>query len=26
MSGWALERVLYDKFKVWRAAHSHAHN
>ena len=26
MSGWALERVLYDKFKAWRAAHSHAHN
>lgn len=26
MSGWALERVLYDKFKLWRAAHSHAHN
>ena len=23
-SGWALERVLYDKFKVWRA-HHHAH-
>ncbi len=26
LSGWALERALYSKFKEWRAAHSHAHN
>jgi len=26
MSGWALERALYDKFQAWRAAHSHAHD
>jgi hypothetical protein len=25
MSGWALERVLYAKFKL-RRAHDHAHN
>lgn len=24
-SGWALERVFYDKFKVWRETHHHAH-
>lgn len=25
MSGWALERVVYDKFKVWKDQH-HAHS
>ena len=24
-SGWALERVLYDKFRVWKETHHHAH-